>query len=204
MMVLWDWLTGNYFELAAALLGVVSIFLQIKQNHFYWLVALVMVSMYIYVYYEARFYADMSLQIYYVIVSIYGWLHWVFGNNKKKTKEDEKKLPVSKLKRKEWLLSIAASITLFFIIWYILDKFTDSPVPIGDAFTTALSFVATWMLARKLIENWLFWIVVDVVATGLYVYKGLYPTAALFLFLSVMAFIGYFAWRKDLKKSQNA
>ncbi|MFO7879749.1 MAG: nicotinamide riboside transporter PnuC [Bacteroidales bacterium] len=204
MMVLWDWLAGNYFELAAALLGVVSIFLQIKQNHFYWLVALVMVSMYIYVYYEARFYADMSLQIYYVIVSIYGWLHWVFGNNKKKTKEDEKKLPVSKLKRKEWLLSIAASITLFFIIWYILDKFTDSPVPIGDAFTTALSFVATWMLARKLIENWLFWIVVDVVATGLYVYKGLYPTAALFLFLSVMAFIGYFAWRKDLKKSQNA
>ncbi|MGM0626173.1 MAG: nicotinamide riboside transporter PnuC [Bacteroidota bacterium] len=204
MMVLWDWLAGNYFELAAALLGVVSIFLQIKQNHFYWLVALVMVSMYIYVYYEARFYADMSLQIYYVIVSIYGWLHWVFGNNKRKTKEDEKKLPVSKLKRKEWLLSIAASITLFFIIWYILDKFTDSPVPIGDAFTTALSFVATWMLARKLIENWLFWIVVDVVATGLYVYKGLYPTAALFLFLSVMAFIGYFAWRKDLKKSQNA
>ncbi|MFP4663758.1 MAG: nicotinamide riboside transporter PnuC [Bacteroidales bacterium] len=204
MMVVWDWLAGNYFELAAALLGVVSIFLQIKQNHFYWLVALVMVSMYIYVYYESKFYADMSLQIYYVIVSIYGWLHWVFGNKKRKKNGDGKKLPVSKLKRKEWLLSIAASIMLFFVIWYILDKFTDSPVPIGDAFTTSLSFVATWMLARKLIENWLFWIVVDVVATGLYIYKGLYPTAALFLFLTVMAFIGYFAWRKDLKKTQNA
>src|SRR6056297_704901 len=204
MDVIWDWLAGNYFELIAALLGVVSIFLQIKQNHLYWLVALVMVSMYIYVYYESKFYADMSLQIYYVVVSIYGWLHWLFGDKKRKKNGEEKKLPVSKLKRKEWLLSIAVSIGLFFIIWFILDKFTDSPVPIGDAFTTALSFVATWMLARKLIENWLFWIVVDVVATGLYIYKGLYPTAALFLFLTVMAFIGYFEWKKDLKNTQNA
>lgn len=163
-----------------------------------------MVSMYIWVYYQSKFYADMSLQVYYLVISIYGWLHWVFGKNKRKKQDGEKKLPVARLSGKEWWWSILGSVVAFVIIWYILKNYTDSPVPVGDAFTTALSFVATWMLARKIIENWLFWIVVDLVSTGLYIYKGLYPTAMLFLFLTVMAVIGYNAWKKDLTKTANA
>ncbi|MFO7790923.1 MAG: nicotinamide riboside transporter PnuC [Bacteroidales bacterium] len=203
-MFIWHWITGNYFELIAAALGVFSIFLQIRQKPAYWLVALIMVSMYIWVYYQSKFYADMSLQVYYLVVSIYGWLHWVFGKNKRKKQDGEKKLPVARLSGKEWWWSIMGSVVAFFVIWYILKNYTDSPVPVGDAFTTALSFVATWMLARKIIENWLFWIVVDLVSTGLYIYKGLYPTAVLFLFLTVMAVIGYKAWKKDLTKTANA
>ncbi|MGC9331674.1 MAG: nicotinamide riboside transporter PnuC [Bacteroidales bacterium] len=200
-MFLWNWIAENYFELTAAALGVFSIFLQIKQNPLYWLVALVMVSMYIRVYYQTKFYADMSLQVYYFVVSIYGWLHWVFGKNKRKKQDGERKLPVSRLTDMEWTWSVLASGVLIVVIWQILTHFTDSPVPVGDAFTTALSFVATWMLARKIIENWLFWIIVDLVSTGLYIYKGLYPTAVLFLFLTIMAVIGYKAWKKDLTKT---
>ena len=77
-------------------------------------------------------------------------------------------------------------------------KFTDSKVPVGDAFTTALSITATWLLARKILENWLFWIVVDLISTILYVYKSLYPSAILFFVLTVLAVIGYFKWKKAL------
>ena len=196
---MWDWIVQNWFELTAAALGFVGIVLQILQKPSYWLVSLIMVSMYIVVYFRSGFYADMSLQVYYFVVSIYGWFFWMFG--KKRHQEDNKKnLPVSKLSGKGWLYSAGASVGFFFLIWFILVKLTDSTVPVGDAFTTALSFVATWMLARKILENWLFWIVVDTVSVGLYIYKGLYPTAALFLFLTGMAFVGYRVWKKELKK----
>jgi nicotinamide mononucleotide transporter len=194
---MWNWILIHWFELVAALLGVIGIFLQIKQNPAYWLVSIVMVSMYIWVYFDSGFYADMSLQVYYFVISIYGWIFWMFGK-KSKINTNEAKLPVTKLSVKALLLSLFISLLLFAVIFYILKHFTDSTVPLGDAFTTALSFVATWMLARKIIENWIFWIVVDVVSVGLYVHKGLFPTAVLFAFLSIMAVIGFFAWRKDL------
>jgi len=87
---------------------------------------------------------------------------------------------------------------LFFFITWILITFTNSDLPYWDSFTTSLSFVATWMLARKILENWLIWIIVDAVSVGIYVYKDLYPTAGLFLFLTILAFVGYTKWKKDL------
>jgi len=85
-------------------------------------------------------------------------------------------------------------------MYYILRRFTDSPIPFWDAFTTSLSIFATWMLARKKIEQWLIWIFVDLVSVGLYLYRGLYPTVFLFLVYAVMAVIGYYEWRKDEKE----
>ncbi len=84
----------------------------------------------------------------------------------------------------------------FFGIGVILDKFTDSPIPYWDAFTTAVSFTATWMLARKILEHWILWILVDAVSMGLYLYRGLYPTLVLFTIYTTMAAIGYFEWKK--------
>jgi len=89
-------------------------------------------------------------------------------------------------------------LALFGIIWFVLDNYTDSPAPLGDAFTTAISIVATWMLARKIIEHWILWIIADLVSMGLYIYKGLYPTVVLFAVYTAMAFIGYREWRKTL------
>jgi nicotinamide mononucleotide transporter len=191
-----DWIITNAFELFAAALGFVAIYLQIKQNVWYWMVSIVMVSMYIYIYIDAKLYADMSLQVYYLIISFYGWYMWLFG----KTVDHHKTaLPVSKTPQKQGYLLGIISIALFFFIAWFLIQFTNSDLPYWDSYTTSLSFVATWMLARKKIENWLIWIIVDAVSVGIYIYKALYPTAVLFLFLTILAWVGYKQWQKDLQ-----
>ena len=190
-----SWLLQHYFELSAAGLGFIAIYLQIKQNVWYWLVSIIMVSMYIYIYVDARLYADMSLQVYYLIISFYGWYMWLFG---KKINNHKTQLPVSTSTVPTLVVSGLVSILLFFIIAWILQQFTNSDLPYWDSFTTSLSFVATWMLARKKIENWLIWIVVDAVSIGIYIYKELYPTAILFTFLTILAAVGYKKWKADM------
>lgn len=190
-----SWVGENYFELIASGIGFVAIFLQIKQNVWYWLVSIIMVSMYVYIYIDAKLYADMSLQVYYLVISFYGWYMWLFGN---KTNLKHSELHVSQVSKKLIWVLVFLGIFLFFIIVWVLMTYTNSDLPYWDSFTTALSFVATWMLARKILENWLIWIIVDAVSVGIYIYKDLYPTAVLFLFLTILAFVGYIQWKKDL------
>ncbi len=189
----------NYIEVIAASLGLIAIYLQIRQKVIYWPVSIVLVSLYIAVYIEAKLYADMSLQVYYLVISFYGWYYWMFGK-----KKQEKKVPVTRASKKTLFWSLIAAIAFFIGISQILVYLTDSDVPYLDAFTTALSFVATWMLTRKIIENWLIWIVVDAVSSGLYIYKGLYPTTVLFIVLTVLAVVGYRQWMKDEIKNRIA
>jgi nicotinamide mononucleotide transporter len=137
----------------------------------------------------------MGLQVYYVVISIYGWYFWLRG---KKPKE-EQQVPVRFTSKSLRIKLLIASVVLYVIILYILLKFTDSDVPYMDSLTTALSIVATWMLAKKYIGHWLIWIFVDAVSAGLYVYKGLWPTVVLFIVYTVMALLGYLEWKKDLK-----
>lgn len=191
-----EYINGNYIEIIAMLLGLVSIVLQIRQSLWLWPVNIVMTSLYIIVFLNAKFYADMSLQVYYVIMSIYGWIYWFTGRKKLRNK---KKLPIKPTGKRLWPTLAIISVLLFAGISYILVHYTDSPVPYGDAFTTALSFVATWMLARKLIEHWIIWIVVDAVSVGLYIYKGLYPTMVLFIVLTILAFKGYKEWKSEME-----
>ncbi|HNQ67679.1 MAG TPA: nicotinamide riboside transporter PnuC [Bacteroidales bacterium] len=188
------WITQNWVEILASALGLLGIFLQIRQNHWYWLTSIIMVSLYIVVFYNTRFYADMSFQFYYLCISIYGWYYWLSGRNSKNVE----KIIAYRLKNVQWLYTVLISVFIFIAIYLILKNFTNSDVALGDAFTTSLSFVATWLLARKIIENWLFWIVIDLVSAGLYVYKSLYPTAILFVVLTVLAFVGYYRWKKFL------
>ncbi|MDD3859406.1 MAG: nicotinamide riboside transporter PnuC [Bacteroidales bacterium] len=189
-----EWLNLNWIEVTAAALGLFGIFLQIRQNHWYWLTSIIMVSFYIVVFYDSRFYADMSFQFYYLIVSIYGWYFWLSGRRK----NNMERIVAYKLKPVQWLYTIGISVIMFFAIYFILKNFTNTDVALGDAFTTSLSIVATWLLARKIIENWLFWIVVDLVSSGLYIYKALYPTAILFVVLTVLAVVGYYKWKRFL------
>lgn len=196
MVAVIDWIIVNWFETTAATIGLISIFLQIKQNAWYWGVSIVMVTMYIWVYIEAKLYADMSLQVYYLIVGVYGWWAWLFGG---KLKHGEKKLPVSKTNLKLWSILLLVMVSSFFAMGWILSNYTDSTVPWWDAFTTALSFAATWMLARKKLENWFVWIIVDIASTVIYYFKGLYPTMILFVILTALAVVGYFQWKKDLQ-----
>ncbi len=151
--------------------------------------------MYIFIYFDAKLYADMSLQFYYLAVSFYGWYLWAFGIQVHDHKE---KIGVTRSGAVLLTRLLVVSILLFFLIGWILDNYTNSDLPYWDSFTTSLSFVATWMLARKKIENWIIWIVVDAVSAAIYYYKELYPTMFLFAFLTVLAGVGYKKWKNDM------
>jgi nicotinamide mononucleotide transporter len=122
-------------------------------------------------------------------------LYWLKG----KKPVNERKIPVRRTNKSLWLKISLVTIIFFFIILSILLNFTNSSVPYMDSMTTALSITATWMLARKYIEHWLIWIFVDLFSSGLYIYKNLWPTVILFVIYTIMAWLGYKQWQKDLK-----
>lgn len=191
---MYQWLVENYVEAIAAITGIIAIFFQIKVNPWYWPISILNVLLYIFVFYHARLYAEISLQMYYLIMSLYGWFFWT-------KKKNNKIIAVSKTLKKDWIiLSI-----IFFPVWLsmalLLKKYSNTDVPFIDSFLTSLSFVATYLLARKKIENWLIWIGVDFSSIGLYFYKQLFATIVLFAVLTVLAFVGYKEWRKQLDAS---
>ena len=189
-----NWLADHYIEVFGALTGIIYVILEIRQSIWLWPLGLITSALYVWVFFTNKFYADMGLQSYYVLISIYGWYWWLRGGKKYNTDS----LPVTRISLKLVVILVFVFILLFAGIWYILLNYTDSPVPLGDAFTTALSIVATWMLARKIIEHWIVWVIADLVSMGLYIYKGLYPTVILFAVYTLMAVIGYREWEKTM------
>ncbi|RUT73555.1 nicotinamide riboside transporter PnuC [Ancylomarina longa] len=187
-----NWIIDNIIEIVGTISGLIFLYLEIKQNKWLWPIGLLTSVMYIYVFFVSKFYADMSLQFYYVFISIYGWILWSKG--KDSTAEE---LPISHLSKRLFLILFGISMIIYVLISYILVNFTDSPIPYWDSFTTALSIVATWMLAKKILEQWLVWVVVNAVSLALYIYKGLYPTSVLFFFYTILAVVGYLQWKKD-------
>jgi nicotinamide mononucleotide transporter len=190
-----NWIVDNIIEIIGTIAGLIFLYLEIKQNKWLWPVGLITSVMYIYVFFVAKLYADMSLQFYYVFISIYGWIVWSKGGS-------QKELPVTRLSKELFLILFGASMLIYAVISYILVAYTDGSIPYWDAFTTALSIVATWMLARKILEQWLVWVIVNAVSLGLYIYKGLYPTSVLFFFYTVLALVGYVQWKKDMLLSK--
>ncbi len=192
-----EWFLVNKIEVLGAILGLFYIVFSIRQNILTWPTGLLTSALYVVVFFRSGFYADMGLQFYYVVISIYGWYFWLKGNPKESA---EIKTPQVRNTSKRLGLNLTLMFFLLYaVILFILLNFTDSTVPYMDTLTTALSIVATWMLAKKYIEHWLIWIFVDLVSTGLYVYKNLWPTVILFLVYTFMAVVGYREWRKDLK-----
>ncbi len=187
------WLSGNYIELLGAILGIAYIFFSIRQSILTWPIGLLTSVLYVWVFFVSKLYADMGLQMYYVAISIYGWYEWLFGN---KTNHSEP-IQVSRITLKLSIVLSVISFFLFLLIWFILKNYTDSPVPMADSLATALSIVATWMLARKILEHWLVWIFVDAFSVGLFWYKDLLPTVVLFVVYTVMAYIGYREWKQE-------
>ncbi|HSO88952.1 MAG TPA: nicotinamide riboside transporter PnuC [Draconibacterium sp.] len=190
-----EWLLSNKIELLGAILGILYIVFSIRQNILTWPTGLLTSLLYIIVFFKSGLYAAMSLQGYYVVISIYGWFFWLRGKNS----DSKSVLAVRFTKKKLWIKIGTVSILIYSLILIILLKFSDSDVPFLDSLTTSLSIVATWMLAKKYIEHWIIWIFVDAVSSGLYIYKNLWPTVVLFMVYTVMAFLGYIEWKKDLK-----
>ncbi|MBN2636680.1 MAG: nicotinamide mononucleotide transporter [Prolixibacteraceae bacterium] len=192
------WLLSNKIELLGAVLGLFYIFFSIRQHLLTWPIGLLTSIFYIIIFFQSGFYADMGLQVYYVVISIYGWYFWLKG----KRTEENKKIPVKTVRKVLWLKISGITFLIFLIILFILKNYTNSTVPVMDSLTTAFSISATWMLARKYIEHWIIWIFVDIVSAGLYLYKDLWPTVILFSVYTAMAFLGYIEWKKDMKSNR--
>jgi nicotinamide mononucleotide transporter len=192
-----DWAFSNKVELSGTIFGLAYIWFSIRQSLYTWPAGIITSILYCWVFFVAKFYAGMGLQAYYVIISIYGWWCWQKGGD---SGSGEVKLYVSYCSRNLWIKLFFINLLLTSLMYYLLGKYTDSPIPFGDAFTTSLSIIATWMLARKKIEQWLIWIFIDLVSVGLYIYRGLYPTVVLFIVYAAMAVIGFYEWRKELQK----
>lgn len=186
-----------WIEIFGVVTGILYVILEVKQNRLLWPLGFITSAVYIYIFFSGKFYADMGLQVYYVLISIYGWYYWSRGG----AKASKAELSVVRINRQQLLLLFLTFALSWGGIYFILDRFTDSTVPLGDSFTTALAIVATWMLTRKIIEQWFLWIIVNLVSIGLYIYKGLYPTVVLYAVYAGMAVYGYFAWKRSMKKS---
>lgn len=180
----------EYIEIAGAVIGLLYLYLEYRASVYLWPVGVVMPLFYIYIFFVSRFYADMGINIYYLFASIYGWIRW------NKSASQEQGLAITHMPYRYWGVALLALSILFAGIAWILIRFTDSPVPFGDSFTTALSMVAMWMLANKYIEQWGLWIIVNVVSCALYAWKGLYPTALLYVVYSIVPVFGYFKWKQ--------
>ncbi|MCF8346681.1 MAG: nicotinamide riboside transporter PnuC [Bacteroidales bacterium] len=187
-----DWLNGNYIEVLGVLLSIAYLWLSIRQNILLWPVGILSAVMYIIVFYDSKFYADMGLNAYYFVISIYGWIHWSNRSNDKNIG-----LPVTNVGVIRAIILLGIILVIFAVTGYLLDHLTDSPIPYWDALTTAASVVATWMLTRKILEHWILWVFIDIVSMGLYIYRGLYPTAILFAIYTTMAVIGYVQWKRS-------
>ena len=179
-------------ELFAAVLGALSVYLSVRQNIWSWPTAIVNVVVYALVFYRARLYADMGLQVIYALLSLYGWYEWLYGG------EDRTALQVSRttseLAGRLAVIGLAGAGAL----GLLLRGATDAALPFLDSFLSSTSLVAQWMMTRKKVENWLVWIGVDVLYVGMFTYKHLYITAVLYLVFLVLAIRGWIDWRRSL------
>ena len=181
-------------EIAGVIVGLIYLWLEYRASVWLWAASIVMPAIYIFIYAESGFYADMGINIYYLVASIYGWVAWL------RRGDDGQPLKITHTPRKMILPLIAVGAIAMVVITYILLNYTDSTVPYGDSFTTALSVVALYMLARKQAEQWLVWLVVDAVSCALYISKGIHLTAALYGLYTILAWVGYRRWLKMIEE----
>ena len=209
-MIIFNWISNNFIEIFGAVTGIIFVFLEIRQNIWLWPVGLVTSAVYIWVFFTSKFYADMSLQGYYLVISCLGWYWWTRGKKRRlrskatKFREAEAgewesgELQVTRLKLRTGIVLAIVFAFLYIIMWFVLTKLTDSPVPVRDSFITSLSIIATWMLARKIYEHWFLWIVVNFVSAVFFLTRGLYPTVILYTVYGIMSFVGLAAWKKTI------
>lgn len=186
----------NPIEIVAAVFGVISVFLSVKQNIWSWPTAIVNVGLYIFVFFESKLYGDTGLQVVYVILNAYGWYHWLYGG------KNRTELPVSRTSPRLGAFLIALGVVGTALLGTVLARKTDAALPYVDSLTTSTSLIAQWMMTRKLLENWIIWVAVDVIYIGMYIFKHLYPTAGLYLVWLVLSAMGYFQWRTSLRERE--
>ena len=223
-----DFLSTHWLDIVTTILGLIYLVLEYRASIALWVVGIVMPAMDIYLYWSHGLYGDAGMAVYYTLAAIYGYAVWKFGAKWKamiKRKGSDKieaasavssdkkegasavsssseELPVTFFPRRLILRTLVFFVLAWAATYYVLVAYTNSTVPLLDAFTNALSFVGLWALARKYVEQWLFWIAVDVVCCYLYVVKGIPFKAGLYGLYVVIAVMGYWKWKGLARKAQ--
>jgi nicotinamide mononucleotide transporter len=188
-------------ELISFVLSIVTVLLNIRRKHWAWLFAILSSAMYGIVFFGARLYGDAGLQGVFIAAASWGWTQWLKGGRSADAEgEGSAPLVVTRLDRAGWTWSLAGWALGYIVLWAFLGHYTDTDVPGTDGFLTAGSLLGTLLTARKKVENWHVWIVVDVIYVGLYVHKHLYLTAVLYALFVVLAVIGLRAWSRAARE----
>ena len=189
--MIFDFLQANWFEIVAAILAIAYLILAMLQDMRCWVAWIISSLMYFFVMYSANLYMEALLQIFYIFIGLYGLYQWRFKADKKDA------LKITTWSVKNHLIVISALVFLTSLSGYILMIYTAAASPFVDAFTTWGAIAASYLVAKKILENWFYWFVIDFVSVFLFVSRELYPTALLFIVYLVLVVIGYSAWRKS-------
>ena len=194
---MYEYICNNWLEVLGTLVGLVYIYQEIKASIYLWITGVIMPAIYCVVYWQAGLYADVGIQIYYIVAAVYGLFVWKFFRSKSGNTLRIKHLPL-----KKYPSYIGLFVASYIIIAYILKSYTDSDVPFLNALDTSLAVVGIILLARKYIEQWIAWIIVDIICVCLFVIKGIYFTAALYALYSVLAVYGYYVWKRKMEANE--
>lgn len=177
-------------EIFGTLFALLGVWLTVRQHIACWPIAMISFIIYTYLFFQSQLYGDSILQVFYLILSVYGWYEWLFGG------KNHSLLSLSHLDFTTFVTtSLIGGIATITFAYFL--QMTDSNVVWLDAATTAFSLVATWMMARKIVENWLYWIVIDIFYVGMLIYKGLYVTAFQYFMFTLLAIYGFRTWKKE-------
>ena len=180
------------WEITAVVLALAYLVLAIRENIACWFAAILSTSIYIVLMYQAGLYMESALQVFYIAMAVYGWYSWKHGEG------PDNKLPVSSWPLKRHVVPLVLILIFTLASGFALSRYSDAAMPYLDSFTTWGAIVTTWMVAKKIIQNWHYWFIIDSVSVYLYVSRGLWLTALLFGLYLVLIVIGYREWRKSM------
>lgn len=187
-------------DIITTILGLIYIWLEYKASIALWVVGIIMPALDIVLYWQHGLYGDAAMACYYTVAAIYGYCIWRFC--KKRNQREGEPMPVTHMRKNLYLPTLVFFLLAWAATWYVLVTWTNSNVPCLDAFTNALSFVGLWTLARKYVEQWLFWIIVDIVCTYLYISKGIPFKAGLYGLYVIIAIAGWKKWQNMAKSNK--
>jgi nicotinamide mononucleotide transporter len=196
----WEQLTSTVaslaiWEISGLIFGLLAVIFLVKENIWTWPMGILYVLVSFVVFYQEKLYADLVLHIFFLVLNVYGWVVWSKGKN-----TEVKSLAITNTKSTTTILLIAVSAIGIFLTGYLMSTYTDASLPYWDSTTSILSITGMWLTARKKIENWYYWLAVDILATGIYYYKGMYFYALLYFIYIGLAVAGYLEWKKYMKK----
>lgn len=184
-------------ELIAVFFGLLSVWSMKKESILAFPFGIINVLIYVYICFVTKLYAYASINVFYFVMSVYGWYNWL------RTGDNEEKIKIAVCSKKERIGNSIAILVFFIVLLILLKRFTDSVVPIWDALTTAIYIIGMWLLARKKIENWILWIIGDFISIFLFAYEKLYFSSFQFLVFTIIAVLGYLEWQSKFVKTNN-